>query len=192
RGRAEALFQRQKMPVHALTARDGIASLYNRMGDYEQAKHIYTVALKDQRAANMYREEAVTLHNLGRTHEYLGEWNSAKEAFTESLGICRSIDYPRCEAYALRGLAAVSNASGDPRGALATLAKAGELQSHTPDARLRAQILLARGVALHQLERLAEGSAALEEAAGIFRQGDSLVELASTDSELASVYAAMG
>lgn len=190
--RAEALFEKLKMPQHALTARDGIATLYNRMGDYEQAKHIYTVALSDQRAANMYREEAVTLHNLGRTHEYLGEWNSAKEAFTESLGMCRRIDYPRCEAYALRGLAAVSNASGDPRGALTILAKAGDLQSHTPDARLRAQILLARGVSLHQLQRLADSSAALEEAAGIFRQGDSLVELASTDSELAAVYAAMG
>jgi len=123
---ADSLFEKLKMPLHALTTRDGIATLYNRMGDYEQAKHIYTVALEDQRAANMYREEAVTLHNLGRTHEYLGEWSSAKEAFTEALGICRRINYPRCEAYALRGLAAVSNASGDPRGALSTLAKAGE------------------------------------------------------------------
>jgi diguanylate cyclase (GGDEF)-like protein len=190
--RADSLFEKLKMPLHALTTRDGIATLYNRMGDYEQAKHIYTIALNDQRAANMYREEAVTLHNLGRTHEYLGEWNSAKEAFTESLGICRRIDYPRCEAYALRGLSAISNASGDPRGALTTLAKAGELQSHTPDARLRALILLARGVSLHQLQRLAESSAALEEAAGIFRESDSLVDLSSTDSELASVYAAMG
>jgi diguanylate cyclase (GGDEF)-like protein len=190
--RAEGLFDKLKMPLHALTTRDGIATLYNRMGDYEQAKHIYTVALQDQRAANMYREEAVTLHNLGRTHEYLGEWSSAKEAFTEALGICRRIDYPRCEAYALRGLAAVANASGDPRGALTILAKAGELQKNTPDARLRAQILLARGVSLHQLQRLADSSAALEEAAAVFRQGDSLVELAATDSELASVYAAVG
>jgi diguanylate cyclase (GGDEF)-like protein len=190
--RAEALFEKLKMPTHSLTARDGIATLYNRMGDYEQAKHIYTVALSDQRTANMYREEAVTLHNLGRTHEYLGEWDSAKEAFAESLGICRRIAYPRCEAYALRGLAAVDNASGDPRGALDILAKAAGLQSQTPDARLRAQILLARGVSLHQLQRLSESSAALEEAAGIFRQGDSLVELSLADSELASVYAGMG
>jgi len=190
--RAETLFEKQKMPVHALTARDGVASLYNRMGDYEQAKHIYTVSLKDQRLTNMYREEAVTLHNLGRTHENLGEWNFAKEAFTESLAICRRLSYPRCEAYALRGLAAVSNASGDPRGALDSLGKASTLQSQTPDARLRALILLARGVALHQLERLPESSAALEEAAGIFRQSESLVDLSLTDAELASVYAAMG
>ena len=190
--RAETLFEKEKMPLHALTTRDGIATLYNRMGDYEQAKHLYTVALKDQRLTNMYREEAVTLHNLGRTHENLGEWNSAKEAFTESIAICRRLSYPRCEAYALRGLAAVANASGDPRGALDTLVKAAALQAQTPDARLRAQILLARGVALHQLQRLSESSTALEEAAGIFRQGDSLVELSLTDAELASVYAAMG
>jgi diguanylate cyclase (GGDEF)-like protein len=190
--RAEALFDKLKMPTHALTTRDGIATLYNRMGDYEQAKHLYTVALKDQRLSNMYREEAVTLHNLGRTHENLGEWNSAKEAFTESLAICRRLSYPRCEAYALRGQAAVANASGDPRGALDTLDKATALQAQTPDARLRALVLLARGVALHQLQRLPESTAALEEAAGIFRQGESLVDLTLTDGELASVYAAMG
>jgi diguanylate cyclase (GGDEF)-like protein len=190
--RAEALFEKLKMPLHALTTRDGIATLYNRMGDYEQSKHIYTIALKDQRAANMYREEAVTLHNLGRTHENLGEWTPAKEAFSESLAICRRLLYPRCEAYALRGLAAVANASGDPRGALDTLARAAALQAQTPDARLHALILFARGVALRQLQRLSESANALEEAAAIFRQGESLVDLSLTDSELAAVYAGMG
>ena len=190
--RADTLFEKLNMPLHALTTLNGIATLYNRMGDYEQAKHIYTLALKDQRASNMYREEGVTLHNLGRTHEYLGEWDSAKVAFTEALAMCRRIGYPRGEAYALRGLAAVANASADPRGALNILAKASALQKQTPDARLRAQILLARGVSMNQLQRLSESSAALEEAAGIFRQADSLVELSATESELATVYAEEG
>ena len=190
--RADTLFEKLNMPLHALTTLNGIATLYNRMGDYEQAKHIYTLALKDQRASNMYREEGVTLHNLGRTHEYLGEWNSAKEAFTEALAICRRIGYPRGEAYALRGLAAVANASGDPRGALDTLAKASVLQSQTPDARLRAQIMLARGVSLHLLQRLPESAAALEEAANVFRKAEALVDVNSANSELASVYAEMG
>ena len=189
---ADVLFEKLNMPIHALTTLNGIATLYNRMGDYEQAKHIYTLALKDQRAQNMYREESVTLHNLGRTHEYLGEWDSAREAFNQSLETARRIGYARGEAYALRGLAAVSNASGDPRGALETLKKASTLQSQTPDERLRAQILLARGVAFHQLERLGESAAALEEAATVFRGADALVELNGTDTELAAVYAAMG
>jgi diguanylate cyclase (GGDEF)-like protein len=134
----------------------------------------------------------VTLHNLGRTHEYLGEWDSAREAFTQSLELSRRIGYARAEAYALRGLAAVSNASGNPHAALDTLQKASLLQSQTPDARLRASILLARGVALHQLQRLGESAAALEEAAGVFRQADALVELNLTQTELAAVYAALG
>ena len=190
--RADTLFERLKMPLRALTTLNGIATLYNRMGDYEQAKHIYTLALKQQRTSNMYREEGVTLHNLGRTHEYLGEWDAAKEAFGGALAICRRIAYERGEAYALRGLAAVANASADPRGALEILAKASALQGKTPDARLRAQILAARGVALHQLQRMSESSAALEEAAGIFREADSLVELTATESELAGLYAEEG
>jgi len=49
----------------------------------------------------------------------------------------------------MRGLAAVSNASGDPKGALDILTRAETLQKQTPDARLRAQIQLARGIAFH-------------------------------------------
>jgi diguanylate cyclase (GGDEF)-like protein len=189
---ASVLFEKLHKPLHVLTTLNGIATLYNRMGDYEQAKHIYTRALKDQREAKMYREEAVTLHNLGRAHENTGEWDAARQAFTECLEICRRIGYRRGEAYALRGLAAVANATGDPRGALETLKQATELQRQTPDARLGAQILRARGVALHQLDRLGESATALEEAATILRQGDDLGELNATDSELAAVYAAMG
>ena len=189
---ADVLFEKLNKPIHALTTLNGIATLYNRMGDYEQAKHIYTLALKDQRAQNMYREEAVTLHNLGRTHEYLGEWDFARDAFKQAMEVAHRIGYARGEAYALRGLAAVANASGDPRGALETLKKATVLQTQTPDERLRAQILAVRGVALHQMDHLSESAAALEEAATIFRGADALVELNSTDTELAAVYAAMG
>jgi len=190
--RADALFEKMKMPLRALTTLNGIATLYNRLGDYEQAKHIYSQALRNQRDMHMYREECVTLHNLGRTHEYLGEWNPAREAFSQALANCRRIGYPRGEAYALRGLAAADNAAGDPRAALQTLDKAAALQEQTPDARLRAQILLARGVALGKLKRQSESAAALEQAADVFRKADALVELASAESELAGVYAGMG
>jgi diguanylate cyclase (GGDEF)-like protein len=187
--RAGVLFDKLNKPLHALTTLDGIAILYNRMGDYAQARHIFTRALKAQRAAGMLREQAVTLHNLGRAHENLREWDAAREAFSESLAISRQLGYPRGEAYALRGLAAVANASDDPRGALETLKRATLLQSQTPDARLRAQIQLARGIAFHKLRRLTDSTAALEEALAIFRQADALGELNTTYSELAEVYA---
>src|SRR5262249_55198737 len=79
--RAEALFDKLNKPVHSLTTLNGIAILYNRMGDYSQARNIYSRALKAQREAGMQREEAVTLHNLGRAYENLHEWEEARRSF---------------------------------------------------------------------------------------------------------------
>jgi diguanylate cyclase (GGDEF)-like protein len=190
--RAQALFEKLNKPVNSLTVLNSIATQYNRMGDYRQAVYIYSRALKAQREAGMYREEAVTLHNLGRAYENLHDWDESRKSFAESLAVCRQLGYPRGEAYALRGLAAVSNASGDPKGALDTLARAETLQRQTPDARLRAQIQLARGIAFHKLDRLSDSVTALEDALEVFRQADAMGELNSTYSELAEVYAQSG
>jgi len=190
--RAESTFEDINLPDHALTALNAIAILYNRMGDYAQAIHIYDRALKAQREAGMRREQAVTLHNLGRANENLQEWDAADKAFQESLAISRELTYARGEAYALRGLGAVANARNDPQGALTTLERASTLQRQTPDARLHAQIQLARGVALHKLRRLPASVDALEEALAVFRQADSLTELRATHAELSSVLADMG
>lgn len=190
--RAQALFDKLNKPIHSLTTLNSIAILYNRMGDYAQARYIYSRALKAQREAGMQREEAVTLHNLGRAYENLHQWDESRQAFSQSLALSRQLNYSRGEAYALRGLAAVSNASGDPKGALDTLARAESLQKQTPDARLRAQIQLARGIAFHKLDRLPESTAALEDALEVFRQADAMGELNATYSELAEVYAGSG
>ena len=189
---AEAIFEDINLPDHALTALNGIAILYNRMGDYAQAMYIYSRALKAQRDAGMRREEAVTLHNLGRAHENLLEWDEAQKSFQESFDISRELTYARGEAYALRGLGAVANAKGDPAGALTTLERASVLQRQTPDARLNAQIQLARGIALHKLGQLGASSRALEEALKVFETADSLNELRATYAELASVQGESG
>ena len=190
--RADALFEKLKKPLHALTTLSSIATLYNRMGDYVQARHIYTRALAAQREAGLQREQVVTLHNLGRVNENLRDWDAARTAFTECLEISRKINYPRGEAYAMRGLAAVANATGDPEGALATLQDAEALRKDVTDARLRAQIQLARGIALHKMQRLPEATTALESALVDFRQADSLSELNQVYAELAAVYAETG
>jgi diguanylate cyclase (GGDEF)-like protein len=187
--RADALFEKLKKPLHALTTLNSIATLYNRMGDYVQARHIYTRALAAQRDAGLQREMAVTLHNLGRANENLQDWDASRKAFAESLEISRKIHYLRGEAYAMRGLAAVANALGNPEGALETLKNAELLQKDLPDARLRGQIQLARGVALHKLGQLPQATAALESALAVFRQADALYELNEVYSELAGVYA---
>lgn len=189
--RAEALYEKTGMSQHALTVLNGIATLFNRMGDYAQASAIYVRALKAQAAAGMRREVVVTEHNLGRAHERLGEWDAAKGAFEAALTVSRELGYARGEAYALRGLAAAANATGDARGALRLLERAVELQRQTTDARLHAQIQLARGMALHRLGRLPESASALEDAMEVFRQADSLGELAASSTELAAVRAEM-
>ena len=190
--RADTLFEKLRKPLHALTTLNAIATLYNRMGDYVQARHIYTRVLAAQRQARLPREEAVTLHNMGRVNENLRDWDAARSAFNECLEISRTINYPRGEAYGMRGLAAVANATGDAEGALRILADADALQSQVADARLRAQIQLARGIALHKLQRLPESTAALESALAAFRQADSLSELNQVYTELAAVYAETG
>jgi diguanylate cyclase (GGDEF)-like protein len=190
--RGQTIYDELQMPTHALTAMNGIAILYNRMGDYAQARHMYDQALKVQRDAGMYREQSVTLHNLGRAHENLREWDEAQASFQESYDISRQLSYPRGEAYALRGMAAVKNAKGDPTGALQTLEQAMALQRQTPDARLNAQIQLARGTALHRLRQLPASAEALQSALVVFRQADSLSELRATYGELAAVLSDMG
>jgi diguanylate cyclase (GGDEF)-like protein len=190
--RSQVLFEKLSMPTHALTTLNAIAILYNRMGDNEQAEHIYTRALKAQREAGLHREVAVTLYNLGRAQENQQHWDAAQRAFAEALKVAREIGYVRAEAYALRGMAAVAIAAGDPRLALDTVKRAEGLLSKTPDARLRGQLELARGIALHRLARLEESQSSLEEALTIFRDADSLGELASAQSELAAVHGALG
>jgi diguanylate cyclase (GGDEF)-like protein len=189
---SQSLYQQIRMPRHALTALNGVAILYNRMGDYAQAKHMYRQALDAQHAAGMVREEAVTWHNLGRAHENLREWEQARRAFAEALQLSQQIGYTRAQAYALRGLGAVAAVNGDPLGALSSLERADALQHHTPDARLHALIALTRGTALHALKRLPESIAALEDARRVFHTADALGDLATTYRELAAVYAAMG
>jgi diguanylate cyclase (GGDEF)-like protein len=190
--RADALFEKLKKPQHVLVILNSIATIYNRMGDYVQARHIYTRALAAQRHAGLQREQVVTLYNLGRANENLHDWDASRTAFAETLEISRKINYLRGEAYAMRGLAAVANALGDPSGALDTLKSAEVIQKQVPDSRLRAGIQLARGIALHKLQRLPESTQALESALVDFRQADALYELNQVYSELAAVYAETG
>src|SRR5882724_10036274 len=162
------------------------------MGDYEQASQIYDRVRAQQHDAGLRRDEAVTLHNLGRARLMLGRWDAARADFSGCLALCQGLNYTRGQAYALVGLASVDNATGDPNGALRTLVQAEELQRRTPDARLNAQIQLARGAALRRLQRGSEALSALELAETVFKQANSLEELGITYDELAMVYTQMG
>jgi diguanylate cyclase (GGDEF)-like protein len=190
--RAQTLFQEVNLPLHALTTLNGVAILYNRMGDYEQARHIYGRALKAQRDAGLRREQAVTLYNLGRVHQNLKDWNAAEQAFAESVRVARDLGYARAEAYSLHGVADIANARGEPLIALAKLESAVQLQRATPDARLRAQMQLVRGEALRQLRRYNEAIRELNAAQEFFGAIDSLSELRDTQQVLAKTLSESG
>jgi diguanylate cyclase (GGDEF)-like protein len=187
---SEKLFEQLHRPLHALAALNSIAILYNRIGEYGQAQHLYSRVLQAQTDAGLTRERAVTLSNLGRADENLHNWEAARQAYTECLEISTQIGYLRAQAYALRGLAAVANAQNDAVGALRLLERADKLHAQTPDARLHANIQLERGIALHKLARFTESAIALEEAVQILRQADARQDLSTTYSELSAVYAA--
>jgi len=189
---SQQLFERIDMPQYAITVLNTIATIYNRMGEHEQAAQIYERARNQQHAAGLRRDEAVTLYNLGRARLKLGEWDAARAGYSGCLALSRELKYTRGEAYALLGLASVDNATGDPGAALGKLDRGVELQRQAPDARLDAQIQLARGTALRRLQRGAEALSALRQSEAVFKQADSLEELGTTDDELATVYAQMG
>jgi diguanylate cyclase (GGDEF)-like protein len=190
--RSQELFERIHMPQHALTVLNTIATIYNKMGDYLQAAQIYERARSQQHDAGLRRDEAVTLYNLGRARQKLGQWDAARAGFSGCRVLSHEINFARGEAYGLLGLASVANANGDPGGALRLLAQEGELQPEIPDARLNAQIQLARGTALGTLQRNNEALAALDLSVASFKQANSLEELGTTYGELATVEAQMG
>ena len=190
--RAQRLYDRLGRQYDALSCRDSIATLYSRLGDNTEAAHLYADVLRMQRQAGMIREQAVTLHNLARTYEDSRQWDLAQATFTQALDLGHGLKYPRVEAYALRGLAAVKVARNDAAGALDDLARATALQSETPDARLGAQINLEKGRALHLAGRLPESVAVLQQARSVFKSAGSAVELVDTDGELAVVESALG
>jgi diguanylate cyclase (GGDEF)-like protein len=190
--RSQELFERINMPQHALTVLNTIATIYNRMGDYQEAAQIYERTRSQQHDAGLRRDEAVTLYNIGRTRQKLEQWDAARAAFSGCLALSRELKFSRGEAYGLLGLASVDNSNADPDGALRLLAQASEMLHRIPDARLNAQVQLARGTALGRLRHDADALSALGLSAAAFKQADSLEELGATYGELATVEAQMG
>jgi diguanylate cyclase (GGDEF)-like protein len=189
---SQRLYEKLGMAMQAMTTVSSIATTYMRMGDLAQALAIYRETLQRQRAAGMRSEQLVTEHNIGRVLEKQEDWTEAARAFESSLQLSRDLQYPRGEAYALRGLAAAAQGRGDPQRALQLLDEAAALQKQIPDARLGASIALARGISLHALNRLPAARAELMSALGVLRDAGALGELVAVYEQLARVDADLG
>ena len=190
--RAQDLYEQLDLPQQVRNTVNGIASVYSRVGDYQQARDYYEASLKLQEQAGLTRDLVVTRYNLGRVQEKLEDWTGAEQAFNEVLRLSRQISYVRGEAYALRGLAVVQNSRGNHIDALALLDRAALQQGATTDQMLRAQILLQRGIALRGLQRPHEGIEALRSSLELFVKADSVHEVGSARAELARALAAIG
>jgi diguanylate cyclase (GGDEF)-like protein len=190
--RSLALYEKGDFPEHSRTAVNGIASIYNRMGDYAQAQRYFEQAAKAQLAAGLQREAVVSLYNLGRTHGNLGQWEAAQRSYQQALEIARRLDYARGEAYALRGLAGVHNARGEWQRALESLAQAERFAANAPDARLQAQLALVRAMALRGARRPADSIPLLNAALATFAKAESLAEMAAAHEALAAAQADLG
>jgi diguanylate cyclase (GGDEF)-like protein len=190
--RATSAYESLGLATEAQNVQNGVAILYNRMGDHAQARHYFQAALKAQQAAGLTREQAVTQHNLGRVLENLHDLAGARRAYETVLALSREIGYVRGEVYGLRGLASVHNTRGEAAQAMALLDRAAPLQRQTPDERLRAQLLLQRGTALRGLQRAQDSLPVLQDALAVFRKADSMAEIVACHDELAASYQALG
>jgi len=139
------------------------------MGDYAQARYIYSRALKAQREAGMQREQAVTLHNLGRAYETCTS-GRRRSSHLQSHWREPAAELPRGEAYALRGSRRSPMAWEIRKGGIGHSGSRGVVAAADARCTLRAQIQLARGVAFHKLDRLPDSITALEDALEVFRQ----------------------
>ena len=184
--RSQALFDRQGLPLHALNSMNGIATAYNRMGDTKQALEIYTRALQTQRTTGLRRDQTVTEYNIGRVAERTGNWALAKQHYEAAYALGRELAYPRGEAHALRGLAAVAVADGKPRDALDLLSRARALGQEALDARrLRANIELTQAIALRALGDPQQARELLSRSLTTFREAGAQVEMVATYEQLA-------
>lgn len=187
--RSVKLYEKGDFPEHSRTAVNGIAIIYNRMGDYALAQRYFGQASKAQLDAGMHREAVVSIYNLGRTYENLSQWDSAQRAYLQVIELSGKIGYARGEAYARRGLASVHNARREWQQSLDSLAVAETLAKGMPSARLQAQIELVRGIALRGMKRPTDSVAALNKARATFAKGEALADLASTYAALAAAKA---
>ena len=190
--RSLALYEKLKLPIEMRTAVNGVAGLYSRMGDLDQARIYYEDALRRMPEGVASRERVIAQHNLGRNLERAGHWDEAQRQFEQVLAMSRELNYVRGEVYALRGLAGMRNAKGDGVRALQLVEEAQRLSADLPDEPLRARLLVERAVALRSLHRPADGLAGLREAIRIFGIGDAIIEESQARQELARAAAELG
>ncbi len=190
--RALTLYQKLEMAEEVRTTIGGVASLYSRMGAYDDARLHYEEALRSFPGGPATRERVVAQYNLGRSYVRGGRLADALRLFEQVQAQSRALKFVRGEAHALRGMASVYNARDEAARALSLADTGLRLAGQIADRPLYAQLLLQRGIALRLLHRTGESLAALREAIRVFAGGEAGPEEGEAREELARAAADAG
>lgn len=190
--RAVKLFEQLGLRQQMRISINGVATLYSRLGDWQQARQYYEAALRDEAAGGLTRERAITHHNLARVLEQTGDWDAAQQHYETVLALSRQLPYPRGEAFALRGLAAVNNAREQYGAALKLVRQGSRLLAPETDRRLHAQFMLQRGIAERGKGQTEDSLVSLKAALEDFARTEAQREVAATHRELSRSLAAQG
>ncbi len=123
-------------------ALEGLAVLYNRLGEPERAQEYALLATEISMDKSVPRLEAQAHHARGESFELLGELDQALAQYEQGLAITRRVSAPDVECQALHGLASVHHTLGNDELALRlgrqslALAEKHGLHSHAARARL--------------------------------------------------------
>jgi tetratricopeptide (TPR) repeat protein len=144
-------------PGHAVAIPAGMHAFLRGQGHWDQALHLYQVALDAARGAGDQPGEAIALTDLGHIQYQTGSYPAAEASLTQALELCRRHGDRLGEAYALNRLGAVWYFTGDYTAATASLTLALELSRDQGDRLIEAN-------ALQHLGSLQHGTGAFDDA----------------------------
>ena len=90
-----------------------LGTIYNLLGEYEQALNIQKKALKKCRKSGDKKAEGTLLHNIGSTYQNLSDYPTAQKFLRESLDIRKEIKDKKGEISTLHDICMISMINGD-------------------------------------------------------------------------------
>src|SRR6185295_3750864 len=94
-------------------ARGNLATLYQHLGDYKNARREHEAVLEQFRAIDDRANIATSLYHLGSLHQSQEEYEQARERYQQALALMRELGHRRGMANNLRGLGNLHQYQGE-------------------------------------------------------------------------------
>jgi DNA-binding SARP family transcriptional activator len=170
----------------------GLARIEILSGRWAQGRPALEVAERALLAAGERHGLVLVYRELGNLDRFEGRPAAAQERYDAMARICREIDDPVGEAFALRGLAQIHLAANEPEQALGLLEAALVASDRVPGQASRPMVLYTLGLASLRLRQIARAGAAFREALSWCRQTGDVAGEVLTLAGLASAAVASG